>query len=149
MTIRQLLSHRSGVHEPQSLEEPPHLDTLTDRDLVKIFGTKPLDFEPGTSAHYSNVGYVLLGMILEKATGASIGAVLDSSIFDPAGMDDSVLAPTQWDVRGYAGGKDVTADTGSTCFRPLAVSYRPQRTSTASSTIYGPGSCCHRTWSSR
>ena len=73
MTIRQLLSHRSGVHEPQEDEEPSHLDTLTDRDIVKIIGAKPLDFEPGTSARYSNFGYVLLGMILEKATGASIG----------------------------------------------------------------------------
>ena len=94
MTIRQLLSHRSGVHEPQSFEELSHLVTLKDRDIVKILGAKPLDFEPGTSAHYSNLGYVLLGMILEKATGTSIGAVLDSSIFDRAGMDDSVLAPT-------------------------------------------------------
>ena len=94
-----------------------HLVTLTDRDIVKILGAKPLDFEPGTSAHYSNVGYVLLGMILEKVTGASIGAVLDSSIFDRAGMDDSVLAPTHWDVRGYADGKDVTADTGLNVFQ--------------------------------
>ena len=112
MTIRQLLSHRSGVHEPQSLEEWSQLAALTDRDIVKILGAKPLDFEPGTSAHYSNVGYVLLGMILEKVTGASIGTVLDSRIFDPAEMDDSALAPTQWDVRGYVDGKDVTADTG-------------------------------------
>ena len=93
MTIRQLLSHRSGVHEPQSLDELPPLDKLTDRDIVKILGAKPLDFEPGTTSGYSNVGYILLGMILEKVTGASIGEVLDSSIFDPAGMDDSVLAP--------------------------------------------------------
>jgi len=112
MTIRQLLSHRSGVHEPQSLEEWSQLAALTDRDIVKILGAKPLDFEPGTSAYYSNVGYVLLGMILEKVTGASIGTVLDSGIFDPAEMDDSALAPTQWDVRGYVDGKDVTADTG-------------------------------------
>ncbi len=117
MTIRQLLSHRSGVHEPQSFEELSHLVTLKDRDIVKILGAKPLDFEPGTSAHYSNLGYVLLGMILEKATGTSIGAVLDSSIFDRAGMDDSVLAPTHWDVRGYAGGTDVTADTGLNLFQ--------------------------------
>ena len=112
MTIRQLLSHRSGVHEPQSLEEWSQLAALTDRDIVKILGAKPLDFEPGTSARYSNVGYVLLGMILEKVTGASIGTVLDSRIFDLAEMDDSALAPTQWDVRGYVDGKDVTADTG-------------------------------------
>ena len=112
MTIRQLLSHRSGVHEPQWQDELPPLDKLTDRDIVKILGAKPLDFEPGTSAGYSNVGYILLGMILEKVTGASLGAVLDSSIFDRAGMDDSVLAPKQWDVHGYADGKEVTADTG-------------------------------------
>jgi D-alanyl-D-alanine carboxypeptidase len=91
MTIR----HRSGVHEPQSLDELPPPDKLTDRDIVKILGARPLDFEPGTSAGYSNVGYILLGMILEKVTGASIGAVLDSSIFDRAGMDESVLAPKQ------------------------------------------------------
>jgi D-alanyl-D-alanine carboxypeptidase len=112
MTIRQLLSHRSGLHEPQWQDELPPVDKLTDRDIVKIVGAKPLDFEPGTSAGYSNVGYILLGMILEKVTGASLGAVLDSRIFDRAGMEDSVLAPKQWDVHGYADGKDVTADTG-------------------------------------
>ena len=112
MTIRQLLSHRSGVHEPQWLDELPPLDKLTDRDIVKILGAKQPDFEPGTISGYSNFGYILLGMILEKVTGASIGEVLDSSIFDPAGMDDSVLAPKLWDVHGYANGKDVTADTG-------------------------------------
>ena len=117
MTIRQLLSHRSGVHEPESPEEFPHVDPLTDREIVKVLGAKPLDFEPGTSARYSNVGYVLLGMILEKVTGASIGAVLDSRIFDLAEMDDSALAPTQWDVRGYVDGKDVTADTGLNVFQ--------------------------------
>ena len=94
MTIRQLLSHRSGVHEPQEDEKPPHIETLTDRDIVKIIGAKPLDFEPGTSARYSNFGYLLLGMILEKATGASLGQVLNSSIFDRAGMNDSTLAPS-------------------------------------------------------
>jgi D-alanyl-D-alanine carboxypeptidase len=108
----QLLSHRSGVHEPQWLDELPPLDKLTDRDIVKILGAKQPDFEPGTISGYSNFGYILLGMILEKVTGASIGEVLDSSIFDPAGMDDSVLAPKLWDVHGYANGKDVTADTG-------------------------------------
>jgi D-alanyl-D-alanine carboxypeptidase len=112
ITIRQLLSHRSGVHEPQSLDELPPLDKLTDRDIVKILGAKQADFEPGTSSGYSNFGYILLGMILEKVTGASVGEVLDSRIFDPAGMDDSVLAPKLWDVHGYDTGKDVTADTG-------------------------------------
>ena len=112
ITIRQLLSHRSGVHEPQSLDEWLPLVKLTDRDIVKILGAKQPDFEPGTNSNYSNFGYILLGMILEKVTGASIGEVLDSSIFDRAGMDDSVLAPKLWDVHGYANGKDVTADTG-------------------------------------
>jgi D-alanyl-D-alanine carboxypeptidase len=96
---------------------PPGLDTLTDRDIVKMFATKPLDFEPGTSAGYSNMGYVVLGLILEKVTGASIGEVLAASIFDRADMEDSELAPQQWDVRGYAGGKDVTGDTGLEVFQ--------------------------------
>ena len=112
MTIRQLLSHRSGVHEPQSVDELPPPDRLTDRKIVKIMGAKPPDFEPGTSAGYSNFGYILLGMILEKATGRSLGQVLESRIFSPAGMAHSALAPQQWDVHGYADGKDVTADTG-------------------------------------
>jgi hypothetical protein len=70
--------------------------------------------------------------------------VLDSSIFDRAGMDDSVLAPKQWDVNGYADGKDVTADTGLH-LAPAAGSV----VSTAFSKTYGPGTCCHGTWLSR
>ena len=148
MTIRQLLSHRSGVHEPQSLDELPPLDKLTDRDIVKILGAKQLDFEPGTLWLLQRRLHPA-GDDLGEGHGCLARRVLDSSIFDRAGMDDSVLAPKQWDVHGYADGKDVTADTGLNVAQAAGSVVSTAEDVDGFFQNYGPGTCCHRTWWSR
>jgi D-alanyl-D-alanine carboxypeptidase len=108
MTIRQLLSHRSGIHEPGARELPP-FRTLTDRMIVRIAGAHRPDFKPGSQGAYSNTGYVVLGMILEKVTDAPLRKLLATQVFEPAEMSHTALAPTRWDVHGYHNGRDVTA----------------------------------------
>lgn len=53
------------------------------------FKDKPLDFEPGAKWIYSNSGYILLALILEKASGVGYAAYLEENIFGPLGMKDS------------------------------------------------------------
>jgi D-alanyl-D-alanine carboxypeptidase len=109
MTVRQLLSHRSGIHEAGAKELPP-LRTLTDPLIVRIAGAHRPDFKPGSRGAYSNTGYVVLGMILAKVTGTPLRSLLTTQVFRPSGMSHTTLAPAGWDVHGYSNGRDVTSE---------------------------------------
>ena len=91
ITIHHLLSHTSGIPNFTSfpgyrqewvLPSPPAQTMLKFKD-------KPLDFEPGAKWSYSNSGYILLALILEKASGVGYAAYLEQNIFGPLGMKDS------------------------------------------------------------
>jgi CubicO group peptidase (beta-lactamase class C family) len=98
VTLRQLLTHTGGV--PSSDAEWPKIwrQDLALPDLLALTHDKPLDFPPGSDFRYSNTGYVLLGAVIEKASGRPYADYLQSHIFDPAGMtrtcydvDDAVI----------------------------------------------------------
>jgi len=57
--------------------------------LIAIFRDKPLDFPPGAKRKYSNSGYYLLGLIIEKASGQKYADYIQQNIFGPLGMRDS------------------------------------------------------------
>jgi D-alanyl-D-alanine carboxypeptidase len=73
ITIRQLLNHTSGVPPDFGFSRPP-------RARATDFAAQGLLFKPGTSSAYSNSGYVLLGLIVEKVTGRSLDQVVTSRI---------------------------------------------------------------------
>jgi CubicO group peptidase (beta-lactamase class C family) len=88
-TVRQLLNHTSGIRSVTSLGprywaqagreiEPP--------DLVALFAGEPPDFPPGTAYRYSNSGYVLLGLVVEKASGMPWGAFVTKRLLVPLGL---------------------------------------------------------------
>lgn len=88
ITIRQLLSHTSGLRDywPQDYSFAAMATPVTPRQIVDRWATKPLDFAPGTQWQYSNTGYVVAGMIVEKAAGQPLLAYLDARIFRPLGI---------------------------------------------------------------
>jgi D-alanyl-D-alanine carboxypeptidase len=94
VTVEQLLNHSSGL--PDYFDDAWELAAMKDprmlvdveRALVPVAG-QPADFAPGTAYAYSNTNYALLGLILERVDGASLGAVLAKRIFIPAGMTSS------------------------------------------------------------
>ena len=98
ITLRNLLSHRSGLYDylsdPRVLK--PYLSgnfgyRWTPRRLVAVSAShKPL-FAPGTTTSYSNTNYIVLGLIVEKATGNSIGAELKRRIFAPLQLRSTSL----------------------------------------------------------
>jgi len=90
ITIRHLLSHRSGLHELTE-QESAAAKIRSDRDLVAATLKYPLDFEPGSDGAYSNTGYVVLGLLLEKLSGQPLRAVLHRAVFGPAGMQSTTL----------------------------------------------------------
>ncbi|HEU4698890.1 MAG TPA: serine hydrolase domain-containing protein [Gemmatimonadales bacterium] len=119
VTIAELLDHTSGIADYTSLGD--RFGVLATRDvpqdtLVALFAAAPFTFEPGTKWSYSNSGYYLLGIILERVTGEAWADYLARHVFPRAGLaqtrycDDASLVPHR--VRGYqlVGTQFVNAD---------------------------------------
>ena len=83
-----MLSHTSGLQDfwPQDYSFAAMNQPVEPMDIVRRWGFKPLDYEPGTRWQYSNTGYVVAGMIAEKAGGAPLWQQLEARIFTPLGI---------------------------------------------------------------
>jgi D-alanyl-D-alanine carboxypeptidase len=88
ITIRELLSHTSGLQDfwPQDYLFSDMTVPTTPQHIVDKSAKKPLDFQPGTRWQYSNTGYVVAGMIVEKVSGEPLLTFLNQHIFGPLGM---------------------------------------------------------------
>ena len=88
MTVRQLLSHTSGLQDfwPQDYSFAAMEQPVAPEGIVSRWGTRPLDYAPGTRWQYSNTGYVVAGMIAEKAGGAPLWQQFEDRIFKPLGI---------------------------------------------------------------
>ena len=83
VTIDHLLSHTSGIVSFEIIREfQGNKRTWSEEDLVDLVirNQKRKLFEPGSALHYSNTGYVMLGMIAKKVTGETLGSLLDTRI---------------------------------------------------------------------
>ena len=112
ITIYHLLTHTSGIPNFTSFPDYPSQKPFaaTPEKLVARFRDKPLDFQPGGKWSYSNSGYILLGYVLEKASGESYEKFLQENIFGPLGMKDSGYDSNSAIIlrraSGYGPGKD-------------------------------------------
>lgn len=88
VTIHQLLTHTSGIPNFTALPDYTKLKRTSGGPLetVKVLFDKPLEFDPGTKMKYSNTGYILLGLIIERASGVSYDQFTRKNIFDPLEM---------------------------------------------------------------
>jgi len=88
ITIRQLLSHTSGLQDywPQDYSFAAMEHPTTPQQIVDRWAKKPLDFPPGTQWQYSNTGYVVAGMIVEKVSGMKLLDFLKQNIFSKLDM---------------------------------------------------------------
>lgn len=85
ITIRHLLTHTSGIPNFPYGEIDMRKDRTED-ELAKIAFGLSLEFEPGFRWNYSNTGYLLLGVIIHKASGRFYGELLKERVFAPIGM---------------------------------------------------------------
>ena len=113
ITIHQLLTHTSGIPDftrfPdfQTTQGAPSSPTQT----IARFKDKPLDFQPGKKFSYSNSGYILLGAIIERASGATYEAFLRDNIFIPLQMVNSGYDHNNSDLAvGYRDQTSIPAD---------------------------------------
>jgi CubicO group peptidase (beta-lactamase class C family) len=91
ITLRQLLTHTSGIKD--FINEPTvslRLD-VTEEEVLKATAARPLNFAPGERYAYCNTNYHLLAMIIRKVTGKSFGEFLRERIFVPLEMNDTRL----------------------------------------------------------
>lgn len=87
ITARQLLHHTTGIGGYASAKEAETKDNCPDlAAAVKVFQDRPLDFAPGTKYQYTTYGYVLLGRVIEVASGQTYEDYIQENIFKPAGM---------------------------------------------------------------
>ncbi len=88
ITIRQLLQHTSGIGG--NIFAPPASGRRNDirrlADYLPLFVHEPLRFEPGTQEAYSNAGYVVLGLLVERLTGRSYYDYVRDEVYRPAGL---------------------------------------------------------------
>jgi CubicO group peptidase (beta-lactamase class C family) len=93
ITVDQLVHHTSGVRDFWSLVDASGMrpdDGYTVADVVKLASRqKHLNFDPGAEYNYSNTGYVLLGVIVQRASGKSLREFAAERIFQPLGMSVS------------------------------------------------------------
>lgn len=106
VVVRDLISHTSGIREPNDTDElynTRHYDNPS--DAVDLFAKDPLRFRPGTDFAYTTWGYVLLGCVLEGASGQDLRNLFQQRIFAPARMvhtrDDDPRAIIPGRARGY------------------------------------------------
>lgn len=85
ITIRHLLSHRSGIPDYTG-DGFDYRRDYADAELVAMSAALTLEFPAGSRWNYSNTGYVLLGIIMTRVTGRPYHEFLRQRIFDPAGM---------------------------------------------------------------
>ncbi|WP_420685909.1 serine hydrolase domain-containing protein [Bacillus cereus] len=131
ITIRQILNHTSGIAEYSKSKEADFTNTkrvYTAEELVKIGLSSPLDFAPGKGWSYSNTGYVLLGMLIEKVTGNSYAEEIENRIIEPLELSNTFLPgnssviPGTNHARGYVQQEEGSQLKDVTYFNPSIAS---------------------------
>jgi CubicO group peptidase (beta-lactamase class C family) len=88
VTIRQILEHRSGI-QGDIFAAPAgktRHDVVTLADYFDLIKNEALQFEPGTQQQYSNAGYIVLGLLIERLSGENYFEYVNKHIYEPAGM---------------------------------------------------------------
>lgn len=97
ITLLELGQHVSGYRDyypldfvHQAMAEPRASD-----EIIREYGSRPLDFEPGSRYSYSNTGYLMLGRVVERVSGEPFERFLSRRILTPLGMQHTRFGPTR------------------------------------------------------
>lgn len=120
ITLIDLLTHTSGLGDDGDDFSGRWSQDVTPAQLWAAIRNEPPKFQPGTQFSYSNAGYAVLGLVIEKVSGRSYGDFLRDNLFKPLGMTSTAynppLSPVQ--AQGYVGSVDGPIPTDN----PLALS---------------------------
>nr|WP_083654344.1 serine hydrolase domain-containing protein [Mycobacterium sp. GA-1841] len=93
VTIRMVLTHTSGIAGDLSLDGPWGLDKADKAEGIHRALGAWVVFEPGEQFHYSDIGFILIGAIIEKITGQTLDTYVQGNVFTPLGMTDTHYLP--------------------------------------------------------
>lgn len=92
ITIENLLDHTSGLLDYENLIPPDTKGQIDDADVLRMIASQHrLYFAPGSAHRYNNGGYVLLGLIVEHASGMDLADFMHERIFKPLGMTHTLM----------------------------------------------------------
>jgi CubicO group peptidase (beta-lactamase class C family) len=111
ITIHQLLTHTSGI--VGNLGYGVDFVPIPKEKFLNGVYNSPLDFEPGKQFSYSNVGYSILAMIIEKVTQTDYKTYLQENLFQKAGMKHTGYLSPKWDTTQIAHGYKCGEDWGT------------------------------------
>jgi CubicO group peptidase (beta-lactamase class C family) len=101
VTIHHLLTHTGGTGDFFGPEFDAHrLELRTLQDYVKLYGKHGLEFAPGSRWEYSNYGFLLLGVVVERVSGESYYDYVRKHVYQPAGMTSTDSSPEDQSVPG-------------------------------------------------
>lgn len=120
--ISHLLSHTSGIAEflTDELYNSSWGRYRRMKDYQPLVREMPLTFAPGARWEYSNTGFILLGAIIEKASGRGYWDYVKRHVFDPAGMDDTIGFDRNGNLPDLAMGYEKVREGGKPSWRKLA-----------------------------
>jgi CubicO group peptidase (beta-lactamase class C family) len=108
ITIHQLLTHTSGLAYHSDLLETKH--NLTIKETFEVYQTLPLVQESGTTMNYSNIGYFVLSMLIEKVSNMPFDSFVQKEVFEKLGMVNSGGDDPNQVLMQRAEGYEVDAD---------------------------------------
>lgn len=110
VTLRQLLNHTAGVPDYEGtpsysadLRRDPTTPWTTDQFLERTLGDGLL-FDPGSGWRYSNIGYLLLRLVIERVTGSSLRDALHGLVIDPLALRDTTVITSLADLQACSPG---------------------------------------------
>lgn len=109
VTIYQLLTHTSGIHDYNSTPGLDMTKPVTPQALLDIIKKLPYDFNPGERYLYNNSGYFILGYIVAQLSGKTLSEYLNETFFKPLGMKNSGIYETNIVLNNEAQGYSMNA----------------------------------------
>jgi CubicO group peptidase (beta-lactamase class C family) len=98
ITVRHLLTHSSGLVQWQ----PLYYHGASTAEAYALIRDMPLGFGVGAGRHYSDLGFMLLGDIIERVSGQRLDAFVERELYRPLGLRSTVFTPTRRGFREFA-----------------------------------------------
>lgn len=89
VTVRHLMTHSSGLTE----WEPTYYHAATSAGVFDFIARQPLKYAVGAERHYSDLGFMLLGLLIERVTGHRLDVFLDEHLYEPLGLTHTLFRP--------------------------------------------------------
>ena len=92
ITLEHMLTHTSGLIDYEDLIPKDQTEQVSDNQVLQMLASEHGSyFSPGSAYRYSNTAYVLLGLVIERASGKTLPAFLRQRIFEPLAMQGTLL----------------------------------------------------------